>query len=258
MTALPPLRELPQYQETWHLGIRELNLGLPTDPAGLAYPVMILLNWDTRNVQAFEVFAGEPNSQDALEFIQNTLSKPSEDLSQPPHRPKHLLIEDEKLIDTLLPALKSIDIQVQITDRLDIIDEIVKAMEREVRATLIDIPGLLTGKGVTAALVGDVFEAAADFYRAKPWEALADDQPFRVKILPRGRERYILILGQGGAEYGIVQHKQIDDFASVFTSLDPLSEIPADGWHTFFFEFARRTSRCGFGSYPAPPMARSR
>jgi tetratricopeptide (TPR) repeat protein len=236
MNALPNLNELPQYQETWHLGIRELKLGLSTDPAGLAYPVMILLNWDTRNIQAFEVFAGEPKSQDALEFIQNTISKPSEDLSQPPHRPKHLLLEDEKLGDTLQPALKNLGIHVQITDRLEIIDQIVNAMEHEIRATLIDIPGLLTAEGVTSDLVGDVFEAAAEFYRAKPWEALADNQPLKVKILPRGRERYILVLGQGGVQFGLVQHKQIKDFASIFSSLDPLSEVPPDGWHTFFFE----------------------
>jgi tetratricopeptide (TPR) repeat protein len=236
MAAIPPLQDLPQYPETWHLGIRELKLGLPADPAGIAYPVMILLNWDTRNVQAFEVFAGEPKSQDALEFIQNTLSKPSEDLSQPPHRPKYLLLEDEQLVDKLQPALKKLDIQVQITDRLAIIDEIVKAMERVVTATLIDIPGLLSSKGVTAELVGDVFEAAAEFYRAKPWEAFADNQPLKVRILPRGRERYILILGRGGVQFGIVQHKQLGDFASVFSSLDPLSEMPPDGWHTFFFE----------------------
>jgi tetratricopeptide (TPR) repeat protein len=236
MAALPSYHKLPQYQETWHLGIRELKLGLPTDPDGLAYPVMILLNWDTRNVQAFEVYAGDPKNQDALEFVQNTISKPSEDLSLPPHRPKFLLIEDEKLVATLQPALKKIGIQVQLTDRLDIIDEIVSAMEQEVRATLIDIPGLLTGKGVSADLVGDVFEAAAEFYRARPWETLADNQPLKVNILPRGWKRYLLILGQGGIEFGIVHHKRIEDFASIFSSLDPLSEIPSDGWHTFFFE----------------------
>ncbi len=236
MTASLPIDDLPQYPETWHLGIRELQLGLPTDPTGLAYPAMILFNWDARNVQAFEVFAGEPKSQDTLEFIRNALVNPSEDQSQPAHRPQYLLLEDEELAATLQTALEAMGIQVRITDRLDIIDEIVKAMEREIKATLIDIPGLLTGKGVTAALVQDVFEAAADFYQAEPWETMAADQILKVHILPRGRERYILVLGQGGVQYGIVQHKRLEDFAIINASLDPLSEIPPEGWHTFSFE----------------------
>lgn len=236
MTAHPPIQDLPQLPETWHLGIRELQLGLPTDPNGFAYPAMILFNWDTRNVQAFEVFAGDPKSQDTLEFIQNAFSNPSEDQSQPAHRPQYLLLENEGLVAALQAPLATLGIQVQLTDRLDIIDQIVNAMEREIKATLIDIPGLLTGKGVTADLVRDVFTAAADFYMARPWEALGADQVLKVRILPRGRNRYILVLGQGGVQYGLVQHKRIEDFALIQTSLDPLSEIPPDGWHTFSFE----------------------
>ncbi len=239
MPANSPIQDLPQYPETWHLGIRELELGLPTDPAGWAYPAMILFNWDSRNVQAFEVFAGEPKHQDTLEFIQNALTSPSEDLSQPAHRPRYLMLETEELVAALKPALDEMGIQVRLTDRLDIIDEIVKAMEREIKTTLVDIPGLLTGKGVTAELVRDVFEAAAEFYRAEPWEALGGDQVIHVRILPRGRARFILVLGQGGVQYGIVQHKRVEDFARIQISLDPLSELPPEGWHTFSFEHRR-------------------
>jgi len=236
MSTLSSILDLPQYPETWHLGIRELKLGLPTDPSGFAYPAMILFNWDTRNVQAFEVFAGDPKNQDTLEFIQSALTSPSEDQSQPAHRPLNLLLEDESLVADLRPILDSVGIQVRLTDRLDIIDEIVNAMEREIKTTLIDIPGLLSGKGVTVDLVQDVFEAAAQFYQAEPWEVLGGDQVLKVRILPHGRQRYILVLGQGGVQYGLVQHKHLDDFAIIQSSLDPLSEIPPEGWHTFSFE----------------------
>jgi SEC-C motif len=98
--------------------------------------------------------------------------------------------------------------------------------------------------GLEPALVGRIFAAASDFWRAAPWDVFL---PFDIVEagLPDGAAWYVAILGAPGPPRGVVLYADFDDCQTSASSdsLSDLVEKVEDRFYTVMFEGAASLPR---------------
>ena len=239
MKHLPQsLLKLPQHQESWYLAVRKLRIWItpPDEPPYRPYGIFAV-NLAQGYIQGFEIIPLEPNTDQIIEDLAKILSNQPENLPYKPHRPMEIHFEDDQLRKTLSPLLEEIGIAAVFQPDEELADDVVWEMGAEVMGGSASIPGLLSVKGVTPELVGALFDAAADFYRAEPWIHLTNLQPLSIQVEPETQPRYAVVMGNGGVEYGIALYNQWDDFLCQFDLVDHLMEaMPDAGAHSIFYD----------------------
>jgi len=91
-------------------------------------------------------------------------------------------------------------------------------------------PETWAGWGLSGRVVAGLFEAAAAFWRARPWVWLANAQALDV-ALPDGRRWTTSVLGNAGQEFGLVLYSAFADFEAL---------MDAPGFSTAFAQPAGR------------------
>jgi hypothetical protein len=103
------------------------------------------------------------------------------------------------------------------------------------------------GWDLPGSLVGELFDAAADFYRVAPWTVVENLQAPRA-LLPAGRSWSCCVMGAGGDEFGLAMYGDPEDFARTATrglagglagmagpvvsvTFDRVREVPAAAMH---------------------------
>jgi hypothetical protein len=86
-------------------------------------------------------------------------------------------------------------------------------------------PNLWEAWGLDPAQTGEIFEAAADFYGAAPWEMLGSGQAVPLTT-PRG-EWSACVLGSAGSEFGLALYSEPADFEAALTDADPSRRLAA-------------------------------
>lgn len=95
-------------------------------------------------------------------------------------------------------------IEVQLTDDLQMFDQVVAEMATTVGTQADGLPGLLDSRGVTIERVREFADAAASFYKAAPWRCLSDSDLIHVETPqpPPGMACFV-VLGAGRSTYGL-------------------------------------------------------
>jgi len=91
-------------------------------------------------------------------------------------------------------------------------------------------PGLLSITGVTPALLGSVFAAAAELYRIGPWKRLAGETPIEVRCPQQAPPRLVVMLGAGGQAFGLCAYDSAADLRMAQESADPLETAGGLNW----------------------------
>ena len=81
-------------------------------------------------------------------------------------------------------------------------------------------PETWAGWGLPEARVAEIFRAAAEYFRAAPWEVLTNEDLIGAE-LPGGRRWAACVLGNGELQYGLVLYENPDDFLAMLVSDDP-------------------------------------
>lgn len=233
-----PLDQYPQRLETWLCVSRRIRAWItPPDEDPYRPCLTLIFNLDKGLVQAFEMFAATPSPEEILEVIFEAIRTRAPGSNQRPHRPKQIHFENESLIEPLRLALDEIDVSISHHPHDDIADEIIADLETHMYEGKPDAPGLLSGEGVTPELVADLFSAAADFYRAAPWVSLTNMQPLAIKMEGDSEAQTVVVMGNGGMEYGLLRHLRWEHFMSQFEPVDdPMERIPPSGAHSLTFD----------------------
>ncbi len=230
---------LPQQHETWGLAVRRLRTWIaPPDETPIQPTLVLILNLDKGIIQKSDIATETPAADELLADLTEAMVTPPPGMRLKAHRPDHLILEttDRQLEATLTEALATLEITVEALSHLDVVDEVVTDLEEHLRGGP-EIPGLLSVKGVTPALVGALFDAAADFYEAEPWIHLVDTDTFAVQVAPEKSTRFVQVMGGGGVEYGLAMYRRWEDVERLFGFADnPLEMLPPQGGHSFIFE----------------------
>lgn len=231
-----PLK-LPQRQESWYLAVRELHIWItPPDEEPSQPYVALLMNLDQGLILCLETYPSPPTPDQVIETLFDAMRSQPPGSSQRPHRPKQIYFEDEILMENMASSLEENGISSLFQPETEIVDEILAEMTEHLMGGSADIPGLLSQKDVTPELIEALFDAAAQFYRAAPWVHLTNMQPLSIQVEPESEPRYVVVMGNGGVEYGLALYKQWDDLMLQFRLADdPAEMLPAEGAHSLFF-----------------------
>ncbi|HEX7445954.1 MAG TPA: hypothetical protein VF306_00335, partial [Pirellulales bacterium] len=118
--------------------------------------------------------------------------------------PERLQVREPELAERLRQSLRDSGIEVQLTDELPMLDEVVAHMTDEFGNQADGLPGLLDSQGVTLERLRAFAEAAAAFFHAAPWRYLSDADLIHVESpRPPSEMAWLVVLGAGRSTYGL-------------------------------------------------------
>lgn len=228
-------QELPQLNEVWHVALTQMRAWVaPPGETPVRPWAILVLNGTTGLIQNMELAPAYPQPAALLTILQNTMNKRDAQLRIKPHRPALIYLEDEALTTGVTPALNAQGIRVETVARPEPVQGIIAEMLAHMSQGPA-IKGLLAEKGVTPAIAGDLFAAAAAFFRAEPWNYVTDQHPILVDAPQLGRKRFVIVMGAGGVEYGLAVYDQWQEVERLYAGGDPMTHIPAKGANALHF-----------------------
>jgi len=199
------LASLPQrVEETWQADVQRLPVwihaaGEPTRPW-----VSLIADVESDAILATEIVSDEPRDNLLLKGVWQALCSPAAGVA---HRPGIIQVASDRQREVLAARLETIGVRCVTNSDLKhvrlLIDELAAHFGgRQQHKALIHSPG------VKIAQVGSFFEAAAHFYRTRPWRQIPGDSVIRVAC-----ERfdsgpwYAVVMGQSGIEQGLALYE---------------------------------------------------
>ena len=205
------LKRLPQRRdEIWEGGLIQLPDWLAEEEGDTSSPALTLwVSRETGEVYTSEV--GEWDPKDVTAILQ-TLVEFATDEDRAGYRPGRLEVNDADLAEDLSELLEDANIEVIHSTHMDAFQDFVDEASDEMLDNVY-VPGLLTGKGVELDNVCAFAEAAADFYHARLWEELTDEDLIQIESPePPDNMAFVVVLGAGGFLYGLGFYDSIDDY----------------------------------------------
>lgn len=179
-------------------------------------------------------------------------------------RPARIEVRNAALRDALAGPLATLDTGISLVEDLPAVRDVLRELEADSaggrQLALLDSPGVSVDRLRAFA------SAAAEFYEARPWQHLTNED---LLIVDGGRAprnmRHVVVLGQGGMEFGLAFFESRAAFERMMDVTDggpmptraygltfgPIHELPfgdVDAWQDFALPVA------GPDAYPLPAL----
>ena len=230
-------QDLPQREETWHVFTFKMRTWVterdkkPARPDGL-----MILDLTTGMMMALEM-TETARPEWVGEILFKAMTHPAPGPGSRPHRPQTVTLPDNSLVAMLTPRLAEIGVECKQMDTPDEVYQLMADLESHMRGGHSEVPGLLSVEGVTPEFVGELFAAAAEFYRAAPWVKLVNAQALAVQLSIEAEPCYVSVMGNAGIEYGLSVSRTWADFQAMASGSgdEPMDAIPANGLRSLLF-----------------------
>lgn len=212
---------LPQQEETWQVAGIQLWTWIADEDEQLFRPYLILvISTAGPFVMYQEMMQAEPSTDQIRDALLKAMSHPPIGTGGA-RRPTQIVTDDTGIAETLRSELAELDIHCTagLTPELD---NVLADLEYYLAGGYEPIPGLLDDPLVTPEQVGELFEAAAEFYRYAPWEWMLDEDIIALRYpVPGGQWRFVSVMGNAGMEFGLAVFEHLSDY-------DMLATIPPE------------------------------
>jgi tetratricopeptide (TPR) repeat protein len=155
-----------------------------------------------------------PTERDAAMLLDAMAGEGGGGQGMPGIRPEKVVVADETTAEYLRREVGD-EVEVNVEAELEGIANVMQHMQRNLPAA--SVAGFAKESDVTRERLRAFAEAAAEFYRAAPWQHLIDEDLIRVESpTPREELSHISIMGAGGTAYGLaffrspVQHAELE------------------------------------------------
>ena len=210
---------LAQTKATWHATVRSAPAWITPRNKPPYRPFLVLvLEADTSRIRQSNMQDDRPGSDVVLKTLGAAMTHPIIG-SGKRLRPARILIDDPALVQAVAPHLAQIGVRCEAQAGSALINAAVRDMDRSMNRRPAQ-PGLLSVKGATQPLVAELFEAAAEYYAQAPWRWLDNLAPLEIHYPPDGPARYVVLLGNGGEEFGLGLYTSLDDLCFQYTMSD--------------------------------------
>ena len=227
--SLESLKRLPRIEDTWQLGLERMPQWIVEHGKPPVRPFFTLC----RSARTGAVGTGDlvfpGDDVEAAAFAALASLSRQKDVG---YRPRYLEIRDTGVEQALRPFLPGIDIDLRVSDRLDLIDEI-----------LVDMTENMAGPFGTQSLfhpdvglegIRSFAEAARLFYLAAPWNHLSGVDLVHVEsAVPNPGLEWFTVMGCVGLEYGLAFHASQEAYHDFMAAPD---SPPMRGGWVFSFE----------------------
>jgi tetratricopeptide (TPR) repeat protein len=202
------VESLPQRpEETWQVGVERVPAWIEVAGEPMRPWVCLVAAVESDAILGTEIKVEEPESDWVLQGIWQALNRPA---IGEPHRPGVIEVSSDALRDLLAEYLEGVGVRCTTNPKL--------AHVRRLVGELADsMPGkqqfgaMLKSPGVTPAQVGGLFEAAAEFYRSRPWRQIPGDTVIRVDCEKfTSGPWYAVVMGQSGIELGVALYEDVE------------------------------------------------
>lgn len=239
---LENVRRLQQCDETWDVSCRLGRFWITprNEPFYRPYFIVVVVESSIAILRT-QVVGNSPLPEQLFEELLNAMLHPSWGAGKP-RRPKVVNLDDTDFASVLEPWLADLEVTSQFRLSLPAVkiarDSLEQGMNRRK-----PIPGLLSIPSITPPQVGHLFDLATDFYQAKPWYSLGDNESMEIRCPPDGDPRYAVVMGSGGEVFGLAIYDELDDLRSIFEPrLSPRQRMKRFTWLVLIFEDARAMS----------------
>jgi hypothetical protein len=204
-TAKKRLKRLPQpYDAAWQAEARRLPVWMNVGGELRRPWIVLVVSKSDDLILTQEVVEGPPTPALLWDKLTEAMESPS---MGDPHRPAELEVRPSVPWDELAPHLGEIEVRRAVSERLDLVDDILEKLVEHVCGRPPG-PALLDMPGVTAAQVASFFEAAAGFYRAAPWQRVGGSETIKIACDRfESGPWYCVIIGQMGMTLGIALYE---------------------------------------------------
>ena len=255
------LRKLKQAESVWLCGVREgkMNFG-DAASLGIRPHYVLVLDATSQDIRLFDVAENAPDVTAMAQRLAKAMLSPGEALAgagmglagllQKPAkmRPARVLLDDAEFVRQLAPIFAELGVTLEHFAPLTPIDEMVgmldQMLNQVVNSSQDNRVALLDTPGVTPALAGDLFEAAAQFHKAAIWEHVFNEDIVSVTYQTEGetsREYFFAIMGNGGMEFGVAAYDSLEDINAVLNMNNPDNPMAAIGTQRgFCLNFAKK------------------
>ena len=202
------LTRLPQAADVvWQAEYRQLPIWMNVDSDPVRPWFIMVVSRTDELILAQDIVEQEPTSAMLWDKLVKAMEKPA---MGAPQRPSEVQVRASDLWDELEPHLDDVQIQRSVPGALDLMDEIVASLITHVCGRP-PAPGLLEMPGVTERQVADFFHAAADFYRAAPWQRVASEETIKVACDTfESGPWYAAVIGQLGMTPGFALYEDLN------------------------------------------------
>jgi hypothetical protein len=232
-TSLAGIRRLPQSDETWQLARRRMRIWVTPPDEEPERPHIILCQSLGGPILLTDIAQARPPADEMLAALVKAMRTPAGSAG-PPRRPQRVEVEEGELARALAPPLEKLAIACERAP-LHLLDETLLDLETHMRGRE-PIPGLLASPDVTVDQVAAFFSAAALYYREAPWRWLSDSEPIAVRYPPTARERYAVLMGNAGIEYGLAVYGSWSVLQAVYAGRRPESVRPGVRWLAVMYD----------------------
>jgi hypothetical protein len=214
------LLDLPQATTVWQADVCRspawINIA-----GNMHRPWLVLVTNRTDDlVLAHEMLDREPTAQILWDKLTEAMRTP---LAGLPERPGVLQVRSEELRCGLGTRLQPLGIECVVAE-LDQLDFVLQELAKHLHGGHC-IPAVLDAPGIRPAQIRAYFEAAANFYRRKPWHSVPGDTPIKVECSRVASSPwYAVVMGQLGETFGLALYEGFDALARILQSDMPEGE----------------------------------
>lgn len=209
---LADVQALPQVEETWQLAALPMWTWITEEEEEPYRPYLVLIVSTAGPLMVYQdMLKTEPSLAEVRDALLKAMGHPAMGAGEP-RRPTVLMVDEETLAETLAPEVAVLDIHCTVGDTPEL-DVLLAELEYYLADGHEPVPGLLEDPRVAPEQVGELFEAAADFYREAPWELMLDEDLVALRYpVPDGEWRFVSVMGNAGLEYGLAVFSDLFDY----------------------------------------------
>jgi hypothetical protein len=243
------LLSLPQNDDVWFISFPKMRYWMEDeDEHGnkiVFRPHLILIvHLNSLFSLMFKPVKDIPNAEEIQNIIYELMEDPLQEMPTEirndfgmefaTHRPREIHVDDRMLPEQLGKLLEEVEIPVIYQPHKKIVKDLIIEILEEAGLEDYDILGLLKIRGATTQQIRMLFDAAYDFYKAEPWQSLSNTDLLSVQVLPHKNPMYVIVLGEGGEEYGLSVSRDLEEVKSLFSD-NPQTTLPKKGRHAFLY-----------------------
>lgn len=230
--AATDLSELPQrVGEVWQADVRRLPTWIRVEGQPQRPWAALVANIGQDLILANDLTLDQPAEDWLWTSLAQAIGQPA---AGDPHRPGVIQVGSQICCEALEPHLEAAGIECLVCERLDELDLIFEDLIRHLSEGD-PMPALVEVPGLDPLQVGSFFEAAAEFYRRKPWRDVPGDVPIQVECSKfESGTWYAVVMGQSGVTLGLAMYEDAEVLGRLLAG-----EVSDE-------EHARRTSALSF------------
>ncbi|MBL7163449.1 MAG: hypothetical protein ISS57_12650 [Anaerolineales bacterium] len=234
---LEKIRRLKQTDEVWEGTTRLARMWISPKNADPYRSYHLIFVSDTDRVVLTKINNELPTPDQVCEALFKAMRRPALGAGRK-RRPRVLALDDKELVQAITPRLAEIGVLCEYRSELPFASYALQELEQHVNRKFPAPPSLLSIRGVTIPLLGNIFTSAADFYRLAPWEQLQDETPIEIRYPAGAASRFVVVMGAAGESFGISVNDTRADLNRMFTAASPRQLIKEISWFTLTYDVA--------------------